>query len=150
MSLDGAFIGHWCPIVTYDYGSTMGENDWLVEVNARIEEVATAGEPYDAVGEVIAYVNEPMIESWLANELWFVWIELEDDFELRPEERVETIAEMRRASREWVEARGDAEALHAYLNEWNVQRHGLKGLIYRWRARRAFTDEEWATLATLG
>jgi hypothetical protein len=99
--------------------------EMLEALNGAIAAVVHADEPYWAAVEVNGLASSFMTEFGLGYRLSCMWSELTDWYELKPEERSEAVAAMRRAAGEWSDiAAGDA-GRDAYLDRWMFDFLGL-------------------------
>jgi hypothetical protein len=60
-----------------------------------------------------------------------MWSALTEWYELKPDERPEAVATMRRAAEEWLVIAADSEARDAYLARWMFDMLGLDRRIQR-------------------
>ena len=87
-------------------------------LNALMAKIASAREPYWLGIEVSGCLYDAIVTSADASRVYQVWGELTDRYELRPEERAETDALMRRAANEWLSVESNAAARDEYLDRW--------------------------------
>ena len=87
-------------------------------VDALMTQVAMEDEPYALGTEVGGCVVDEIAESVVAARVYQLWGCLTDMYELRPGERRETEALMRRAATEWLEVKDDDGARDKYLDHW--------------------------------
>jgi len=92
--------------------------DWPAELDDRIVAVATADEPYWVACEVQGYAVDYLTESIVASRLYQIWAALTDRYELRPAERDDACAEMRRAAHGWSAVKDEPGEREAYLDHW--------------------------------
>jgi hypothetical protein len=104
---------------------TKSDQQMLEELDATIMAVAAADEPYWAAVELHGLASHFMTELGVAYRLYWTWSALTDWYELRPEERSEAVAAMRRAAGEWLVIAADGEARDAYLDRWMFDVLGL-------------------------
>lgn len=108
----------------------MDERDWAAELDRLIARVATAEDPYEAALAVSNCASEFLTTSVVADDVYLVWVALQDRYELRPEqEDAETFAAMRRAAVEWAAVKHDATARATYLDRWQYEELGYERLV---------------------
>jgi hypothetical protein len=96
----------------------MDEQDWPDELDERVAAVASADDPYRAAMKVMGCAGKYLTTSIVASRLYQIWAALTDWFDLKPEERAQALAEMRRASGEWVSVKDDQAGRETYLDDW--------------------------------
>lgn len=87
-------------------------------VDALMARIADAEEPYPLGTDVGGCVRDEIVESVVASRVYRLWGGLTDMYELRPEERREAEALMRRAATEWLAVKDDGAARDKYLDHW--------------------------------
>ena len=87
-------------------------------VDSLMVRIADAEEPYLLGTEVGGCVMDEIVKSVVASRVYRLWGSLTDMYELRPEERREAEALMRRAATEWLAVRDDDAARDKYFDRW--------------------------------
>jgi transcriptional antiterminator Rof (Rho-off) len=95
-------------------------------LDALMEQIASADEPYPIASEVGGCVLDAIIDSLPAEYVYLIWAELTDHWELKPDERAEAETLMRRAATEWLAVRHDATARERHLDRWMFEVCGYK------------------------
>ncbi len=104
----------------------MDVRDWPPTLDRAIGAVATAKDPYEAAVSVSGVAGEHLVTSVVASRLYQIWRELEDRWELKPDERAEALALMRRAATEWLAVKDHATPRSSYLDHWQYEVCGYK------------------------
>jgi hypothetical protein len=91
------------------------------EIDTLLAQVALSEDPYWRAYDAMAPMHKAMdSQSQLAGELWMLFINLADLFELWPDKRDEAQELIRRAAAEWGSVRDD-NALDAYFDGYAQQ-----------------------------
>ena len=88
----------------------VSERDWPAALDQRIEDVATAEDPYEVSRDVRRIAREHSDTSRVASRLFSIW----DGLGARG------AGAMREAAREWSATRDEAAARDAYLDRWEA------------------------------
>ncbi|MFJ8691143.1 hypothetical protein [Micromonospora wenchangensis] len=92
---------------------------YLREVTALAESVITAEDPYEVALNIHGVSAHTSIEVDAAGSVHFIWGELTDRVELKPDEHEQARAERVRAAREWLSLDlANREAVARYLGYW--------------------------------
>jgi hypothetical protein len=84
--------------------------------------------------------SEALVTSITACHHYRMWRELTDWYELKPDERSQAVAAMRRAATDWLSVKDDAAAQERYFERWRAE---LKALV------TPLTPGRWKALAYL-
>jgi hypothetical protein len=87
-------------------------------LDALMVEIAAATKPSPIASEVGGCVLDAITESVPAEYVYLIWAGLTDHWELKPDERTEVEALMRRAATEWLAVAHDDAARDRYLDHW--------------------------------
>jgi hypothetical protein len=98
------------------------------EIDALLAQVALSEDPYWRAYDAMVPMEDARTESQLAVELWMLFINLADLFELWPDKRDEAQELIRRAAAEWGSLRDD-NALDAYFEGYAQQ---IKATALAW------------------
>lgn len=90
----------------------------LRRADALVATLPAASEPYWVATEIMAAVSGALITSLTACHLYRMWAALTDWYELKPDERPEAVATMRRAATEWLEVKDDPAVRGEYFDRW--------------------------------
>jgi hypothetical protein len=90
------------------------------EIDTLLAQVALSEDPYWRAYDAMAPMNKAISESQLAGELFMLFVNLADLFELWPDKRDEAQELIRRAATEWGSLRDD-DALDAYFDGYAQQ-----------------------------
>lgn len=69
--------------------------------------------------------SEALVTSITACHHYRMWRELTDWYELKPDERSQAVAAMRRAATEWLGANDDAAARQRFFERWRFEMKAL-------------------------
>lgn len=94
------------------------EDETIRRVDDLIETLPEADDPYWVAIEVMGAASEALVTSRTAVHQYRLWAALTDRYELRPNERREAVADMRRAALEWLEVKDDPDARARYFETW--------------------------------
>jgi hypothetical protein len=98
--------------------SDANEADTLRRVDALIELLPASDEPYWVAVDVMGAASGALVTSLTASHHYRIWAGLTDRYELKPDERPETVAEMLQAASEWLTVKDDAGARRSYFDKW--------------------------------
>jgi hypothetical protein len=99
--------------------SDADEAETLAKVDALLESLLTANEPYWTAVEVMSAASDALITSLTACDLYRLWSGLTDWYELKPDDRAAAVAAMRRAATEWQAVKDELAARDAYFKNWS-------------------------------
>lgn len=98
--------------------SDADEAETLRRVNALVESLAEADEPYRVAVEVIGAASGAAATSITASHHYRVWAALTDRYELKPDAWAEAVADMQRAALEWLGTEDNPDARARYFDKW--------------------------------
>lgn len=105
--------------------SDADEAETLGRVDAIIETLPTADEPYCVANAVAGAASDALVTSITACRHYELWMGLTDWYELKPSETSEAVAAMRRAASEWLSVRDDPAEQQRYFERWRFELRAL-------------------------
>ena len=99
--------------------SDADEAETLAKVDALVESLPSADEPYCTAIRVAGAASDALITSLIACDLYHLWSGLADWYELKPDDREAAVAAMRRAATEWLTVKEEPAARAAYFDNWS-------------------------------
>ena len=105
------------------------EGDALRRIDALVESLPAADEPYWVAVEIMGVASEALVTSIRACQHYEIWAALTDRYELKSDERPQAVAAIRRAAAEWLGVKDDPVASDEYFDQWLYEILGYRRTV---------------------
>jgi cold shock CspA family protein len=96
-----------------------GDAEAWARLDAAVAAVSSADHPYHAAGSVQGLALD-LIDADVGAELYLLWAELQDWYELREEDQAEALHALREAAAQWPAVKDDRGARGEYFALWRA------------------------------